>query len=159
MVELTIRVPEAVAPEIKMLAEKLAGMVTNDLEDDFLTIEETDLCVKNAIKTLQAERVIRSPRDFAWIMAVMNEHVLDDFDQNFTGLSFIGYLESIGIDDSPSVSTMYNYREIATGNFPMWEFSDDPTQKETTRRINVGRRFVNAYKVAKKALLEGDLEK
>ena len=159
MVELTIKVPEVVAPEIKKLAEKLAGMVIDNNDSRFLTMEEFDWCVAAAIRTLKNERLIRSSRDYAWIMKLLNEQYLDDFEQYYTGLSFIEYLNLIGVKDRPSKSAIYNNYAIIIGEFPKWEFSDEPEHSEAVRRINVGKRFINAYMRAKKAVSEGFLEK
>lgn len=159
MIELTIKVPEAVAPEIKMLAEKLAKIYINSCDDTLLTLEEQDMCVAKALTELRSANVIRSSRDYAWIMTLMNEQVLEDFEQYFTCLSFIDYLKTIGIEDRPSKSALYDNCATVIGEFPNWEFTDKPEHIETTRRINVGKRFINAYMRAKKAVPEGFLEK
>ena len=155
MIELTIKVPELLVPEIKNLAEKLAGMVNDNANESFLTMEEFDWCVAAAIRTLKNERLIRSSRDYAWIMKLLNEQYLDDFEQYYTGLSFIEYLNLIGVKDRPSKSAIYNNYAIIIGEFPKWEFSDEPEHSEAVRRINVGKRFINAYMRAKKAVSEG----
>ena len=68
MKEITLRVPEALAPELEALAKKLAHMMEED--EDLLTMEVQDQCVAEAIRVLQREKVIKSPRDFAWIRRV-----------------------------------------------------------------------------------------
>ncbi len=159
LTELTLKVPQEVVPELKMLAEKLAGMVNGGKEENLLTLEEIDHCVAVAVNKLKEEKMIRSSRDYAWIMMVMNEQVLDDFEEYYTALSFIDYLEAIGIDDRPGKSTLYDNCALVIGDFPKWVFSDEPAHGEATRRINVGKRFLNAYMRAKRALSEGFSEK
>ena len=159
MKEITLRVPEEVAPELEALVRKLTRVMAEEEEDVLLTIDEQDQCVAEAIRTLQRDKVIRSPRDFSWIMAVMNQQALDDFEVYFTPLSFIGYLKSINIDNRPGKSALYDNYSLVINDFPEWEFTDEPSHSEVVRRRNVGKRFLNAYRQAKHRVSEGFSEK
>ena len=80
MIELTIRVPEAVAPEIKMLAEKLASVVEGR-DDDWLEGDDFNAFFKMAIDELRNDRVIVRPRDYGWIMAALDQGVVADIER------------------------------------------------------------------------------
>jgi len=157
MIELKLMVPEALAPELEALAKKLAHMMEED--EGLLTMEVQDQCVAEAIRVLQREKVIKSPRDFAWIMMVMNQQVLEDFEGCFTALAFISYLKSLGIEGCPGKTSLYDNCSLVLNDFPEWEFADDPTHSEVVRRRNVGKRFLNVYSKVKRSYAEGISEK
>ena len=153
MKEITLRVPDELAPELEALVKKMALVM--EVEEYLLTIEEQDQCVAEAILTLQREKVIRSPRDFAWIMMVMNQQVLDDFEGCFTAIAFTRYLKTLGIEGCPGKSSLYSNCSLVLNDFPEWEFADDPSHDEVVRRRNVGKRFLSAYIKAKRRISEG----
>ena len=155
MKEITLRVPEALAPELEALAKKLAQVMETEEEDVLLTIDEQDQCVAEAIRELQRDKVIRSPRDFAWIMTLMNQQVLDDFEVYYTAIAFIRYLQSLDIEGCPGKTSLYDNCSLVLNNFPEWEFADEPNHDEVVRRRNVGKRFLSAYIRAKRCLSEG----
>ena len=157
MKEITLRVPDELAPELEALVKKMALVM--EVEEYLLTIEEQDQCVAEAILTLQREKVIRSPRDFAWIMMVMNQQVLEDFEGCFTALAFISYLKSLGIEGCPGKTSLYDNCSLVLNDFPEWEFADDPIHSEVVRRRNVGKRFLNVYSKVKRSYAEGISEK
>jgi len=154
LTELTIKVPAAVAQEVRMLAEKMAGMACG-MDDDCVEIDEANRCAAAAIRTMRNEGVIQAPRDYVWIMTLMNQHVLADFDGYFTGLSFVKFLRAIGVEDVPSKSTVYNHADVVEGKFPQWEYRDRPDRTEAIRRTNVAKRFVTAFRKEKSSVLEG----
>lgn len=155
MKEITLRVPEALAPELEALAKKLAQVMETEEEDVLLTIDEQDQCVAEAIRVLQRDKVIRSSRDFAWIMTLMNQQVLDDFEVYFTAISFIDYLKSLNVENRPGKSSLYDNCSLVLNDFPEWEFADEPNHNEVVRRRNVGKRFLSAYIRAKRCISEG----
>lgn len=156
MKEITLRVPDELAPELEALVKKLARVVENGVEEDvLLTIDEQDQCVAEAILMLQKDKVIRSPRDFAWVMMVMNQQVLNDFEVYFTAISFIDYLKSLNIENRPGKSSLYDNCALVMNDFPEWEFADEPSHSEVVRRRNVGKRFLSAYIRAKRTISEG----
>jgi hypothetical protein len=159
IVEIKVKVPEEVAPEISKLAEKLAMMHVAGSDEAELPLERLDWCVAQAINELVKNKVIHSTRDFAWIMLVMNEQVIDDFEEYYTPLSFIDYLKMLKIEKLPSKSVLYANCVLAETTFPDWEFSDCPKNSETIRRKNVAKRFLNAFMRAKRGVSEGFSEK
>lgn len=68
-------------------------------------------------------------------------------------LSFLNYLKVLGVENAPGKSTLYNNLVLIDGEYPEWEFADNPATAEVIRRRNVGKRFVNAYQTAKRELV------
>ena len=99
--------------------------------------------VRRAIDTLQQEKVLKNLYDYTWVMEAMNQ--TKGMPSFSTPQSFIDYLEAIGIERRPSTDTISTKLNKMTGKFPNWQFADcDST--EALRRINVGKRFVSAYR-------------
>lgn len=96
-----------------------------------------------ALRTMQAEQVLRRQYDYAWVMGVMNESEgLPHFN---TPQSFLMYLQRIGMGGLPGLSSITKKNNSYAGTFPDWTFTDcDST--EANRRINVGKRFLSAYR-------------
>ena len=133
IVEITVKVPAEVVPEIRNLAEKLAKMHVAGSDEAELPLERLDWCVAQAINELIKDRVIRSSRDYAWILSVMNEQVIDDFEEYNTPISFIDYLKMLKIEKLPSKSVLYDNCALVENTFPDWDFSDCPNSSETVR--------------------------
>jgi hypothetical protein len=157
MIELTIRVPEAVAPEIKMLAEKLASVVDGSTcdwldEDDFTSF------FRKAIDELWRDRVIKRPRDYGWIMAALDQGLVADIEPFASPSRFRGYLKILGIQPVPSKTTIASAYNNVVGDFPDWAFLDEPDGTEVLRRKNVVNRFRSAFMRAKRAKLTAKLD-
>lgn len=75
MKEITLRVPEELVPELEALAKKLAILVAGTDED--LSADDYDTSFREAILELIKDSVIRKPRDYAWIMAAINDGYVD----------------------------------------------------------------------------------
>jgi hypothetical protein len=137
--------------------EKLMGMLSlcpsvkvESVEDCIVTEETRDLCAKIAFETLLINKVIRRPRDYAWIMMAMGQKVIDDFDAFHSHQDYIDYLTELGIQQVPSRSTLFNTCNITLNNYPEWEFLDDPAPCEALRRKNIIKQFLSAYRRAKR---------
>jgi len=159
LVEITVKVPAEVASEIRALAEKLAKMHVAGSDETELPLERLDWCMAQAINELVKDKVIRSSRDYAWILSVMNEQVMDDFEEYYTPISFIDYLKMLKIEKLPGKSVLYDNCALVENTFPDWEFSDCPNSSETIRRRNVAKRFLNVFMRAKRGVSEGFSEK
>lgn len=157
MIELTIRVPEAVAPEIKMLAEKLANVVEGR-DDDWLEGDDFNAFFKVAIDELRNERVIVRPRDYGWIMAALDQGVVADIEPFASPSKFREYLKILGVQPLPSKTTIASAYNNVVGDFPDWAFLDEPDATETLRRKNVVNRFRSAFMRAKRAKLTAKLD-
>ncbi len=101
--------------------------------------------VKASIDVLTREGLIKNLYDYTWVMEAMNQ--TKGMPTFKTPSSLIAFLKSIGIEKLPSDDSINRKQNVFTGKFPQWEFTDCDTA-EATRRINVGRRFVNAYRSA-----------
>ena len=99
--------------------------------------------IMKCVKAMNEEGALKHLYDFTWVMEVMNQTKdLPHFD---TSNSFISYMEDLGIRRLPSKSTINKKQGKFSGRFPNWVFTDcDKT--EATRRINVGKRFLNLYR-------------
>ena len=158
MIELTLRVPEAVAPEMKKLAEKLAGMVGGHV-DDLLEAEDLDMFFAKAIDVLQKDRVIVRPRDFGWIMAALDQGLIAEIEPFVSPTRFRMYMKILGIQPVPSKTTIASAYNCVVGDFPHWGFLDEPDVTEVLRRKNVVVRFRSAFARAKREKLAGKLDK
>lgn len=158
MIELTIRVPEVVAQEIKMLAEKLAGMVEGG-NDEWLDSDDFNVFFKKAIDELWRDRVIKRPRDYGWIMAALDQGLVADIEPFASPSKFREYLKILGVQPVPSKTTIASAYNHVVGDFPDWAFLDEPDATEVLRRKNVVNRFRSAFMRAKRAKLTANLDK
>jgi len=111
---------------------------------------QCDQCMKQAILELKADRVIRRPRDYAWIMAALEQNVIAGYDGFYSSQAFIQYLELLGITDLPDRTTLYRAYNLIDGKYPQWSFLDNPDAKEALRRNNIVVRFRSAFYRAKR---------
>lgn len=109
-------------------------------EREYSDVEER---IKSAIDILKDEREIKHLYDYTWLMQAMNDTKdLPHFDNP---QSFINYMEMLGIEALPEVSTVKKAYGKVVGTFPQWTFLDaDAT--ESNRRVNVVKRFISAYR-------------
>lgn len=157
MIELTIRVPEAVAPEIKMLAEKLASVVEGG-DDEWLDEDDFTSFFRKAIDELWRDRVLKRPRDYGWIMAALDQGLIDDIEPFASPSKFREYLKILGVQPLPSKTTIASAYNNVVGDFPDWAFLDEPDGTEVLRRKNVVNRFRSAFMRAKRAKLTAKLD-
>jgi hypothetical protein len=101
--------------------------------------------VKMAIDGLKQEELIEHLYDYAWVMGVMNETKdLPSFD---SPQSFLTYLSRLDVAPLPEVSNIKKEYGRIVSKFPNWTILNKDTT-ETTRRINVAKRFLNLYRNA-----------
>ena len=88
MKEITLRVTDEMAVIIEQLVEHMADVEVMDtgecLDDDI-----RDLWFKQAIMELKKDKVIRRPRDYAWIMAAIDQDVMSDYESFISPQAFI----------------------------------------------------------------------
>ena len=118
-----------------------------------------DQCVAIALKELISRKTIRYAFDYAYIMLPINQGLIDRHLFFASPQEFIDYLSEVGIEDLPGKSSLYNKIGVTSGNYPDWSFDDHPTSFEAIRRKNVFQQFHSAFLKAKRAMLEGMLEK
>jgi len=150
MIELTIRVPNDLAQTIGDLIKRIPEAEIVCSAEDIKVESLRDECAKEAFNTLLYEGIIKSPRDFGWIMVAMNNGLIDDFTEFSSDQSFIDYLNDLKIRNVPSRTTLYNSTVLVSDLTPEMQFDDNPDAHETIRRRSVVSRFLNLYRKAKR---------
>ena len=119
---------------------RTAEAETNDEES---AGESDNDIIKDVILQLKAEKVIAHLYDYTWVMLAMNDTKgLPSFD---SPQSFVTFLNTLGLDNLPSESSIKKKNEKVVGVFPDLIFIDaDKTGGD--RRVNVGKRFLNLYR-------------
>ena len=149
MKEITLRVTDELAQLVEQWVQHIPNMEVVDM-GECMDMSRRDQCFKQAILELKEDRVIRRPRDYAWIMAALEQNVIAEYDCLYSSQAFIDYLELLGIKDLPDRTTLYRAYNLIDGKYPQWSFFDDPDDKEVLRRINVVVRFKSAFYRAKR---------
>ena len=149
MKEITLRVTDEMAQLVEQWAEHIPDMEVVDT-DECLDDNNRDLCFKQAIMELRQDNVIRKPRDYAWIMAALDQDAIADYEGFYSSQAFIDYMDMLGIDGLPDRSTLYRACNLIEGKYPNWTYMDDPNDSELSRRNNVVVRFRSAYLRAKR---------
>lgn len=117
---------------------------------EMATEEQVAACVAQAIAELRADKMAFRSYDFTWILAAMNEYRVEDIEGFRSPQAFVDYLRLAGVEKVPDRTTLrINNVE---GVFPDWQFEDTEEPQEVLRRINIVKRFLNAYRRAKGAL-------
>lgn len=150
MIELTIRVPNDLAQTIGDLIKRIPEAEIVCSAEDIKVESLRDECAREAFNTLLYEGIIKSPRDFGWIMVAMNNGLIDDFTEFSSDQSFIDYLNDLKIRNVPSRTTLYNSTVLVSDLTPEMQFDDNPDAHETIRRRSVVSRFLNLYRKAKR---------
>ena len=150
MKEITLRVTDEMAVIIEQLVEHMVDvevMDTDECPDD----DTRDQWFKQAIMELKDDKVIRRPRDYAWIMAAIDQDVMADYESFISPQAFIEYMVTTGLTMLPDRTTLFRAYNLIDGEYPNWTFDDDPDDLEARRRMNVVVRFKSAYYRAKRA--------
>ena len=149
MKEITLRVTDELAVIIEQLVEHMADvevMDTGECPDD----DTRDLWFRQAIMELKKDKVIRRPRDYAWIMAAIDQDVMADYEAFISPQAFIEYMVTARLTTLPNRTTLFRAYNLIDGEYPNWTFDDDPDEQEARRRMNVVVRFKSAYYRAKR---------
>lgn len=161
MKEITLRVPDDMVEAMTLIAEKMMAAEGFGCDDDLLSLDEVDRCVKNAIESMQKDGGIKDPRDYAWIMMTMNSGKINDIEDYYTPLPFIEYLYNLGIKGVPKKTCLYDARSslLNIESIDDWVFLDETDHAETIRRRNVGKRFIREFYKSKRSIAERTTEK
>lgn len=154
MVELTLRVPEEVAPHIEALAKRMPEVEIEKSVEIPDANSIYDLAFKSAIGELIYLKVLKQPRDYAWIMMGIEQDLENDLCSFTSTRSFIAYMSIIGIGGLPSNTTLYNATKLVTGVYPEWVFLDDVDMSEERRRKEVFQLFLVAFRKARRRISE-----
>ena len=111
-------------------------------DESSAAVSDNDI-IKEVIQQLKAEKVIAHLYDYTWVMLAMNDTKgLPSFD---SPQSFVTFLNTLGLDNLPSESSIKKKNEKVLGVFPDLTFID-ADKTEGDRRVNVGKRFLNLYR-------------
>ncbi len=120
-----------------------------------MTDEMAEHCLNCAISELRHENVFRYPSDYTYIMMALNEKPVKGVPFFYSPNEFLEYLKALGFNALPGRSTLYDCKQKMVGRFPEWVFNDNPRPVETGRRINVAKRFLNAFRRAMNEFSDG----
>ena len=109
-----------------------------------LQLPDIDQRMQEIFHELEAKKVIKHKYDYAWIMQLIDEKKIEEVAPFKTIPSFRSYLLQLGIKVA-GVSTLSQYYNTVSGNYPNWEFTDTDDRGERLRRINVAGMFYAAY--------------
>ena len=154
MVELTLRVPEEMAQHIEALAKRMPEVEierTVEIQD---ANSIYDLAFRSAIDELRYLKVLKQPRDYAWIMVGIEQDLDNDLCSFTSTRSFIAYMNIIGIRDVPSNTALFNATKLVAGVYPEWVFLDDADVSEQRRRKEVFQLFLVAFRKARRRISE-----
>ena len=115
---------------------------------EMATEEQVAACVAQAIAELRADKIAFRSYDFTWILVAMNEYQVEDIEGFRSPQAFVDYLRLAGVEKLPDRTTLRINK--VEGVFPNWQ--EEP--QEVLRRINIVRRFLSAYRRAKKTLYD-----
>lgn len=112
-----------------------------DKENNGEALSDDEKIVR-AIAILNKEKLIKHKYDYTWVMQVMNE--TDGMPSYGSPQSFLTDMARLHIEGLPEITNMNKELNKHVGKFPNWTFIDKD-KPETDRRINIARRFYNAY--------------
>ena len=109
-----------------------------------LQLPDIDQRMQKIFHQLEAEKVIKHKYDYAWILQLIDENRIKEVAPFKSVPSFRSYLLLLDIKVA-GVSTLSEYYNTVSGDYPNWEFTDTDNSGERLRRINVAGRFYSAY--------------
>jgi hypothetical protein len=109
-----------------------------------LQLPDIDQRMQMIFHELEEEMVIKHKYDYVWIMQLIAEKKIEEVAPFKTVPSFRSYLLQLGINVA-GVSTLSEYYNTVSGDYPNWEFTDTDDRGERLRRINVAGMFYAAY--------------
>ena len=109
-----------------------------------LQLPDIDQRMQKIFHQLEAEKVIKHKYDYAWIMQLIAEKKIEEVAPFKTVPSFRSYLLQLRINVA-GVSTLSQYYNTVSGDYPNWEFTDTSDCGERLRRIRVAGLFYAAY--------------
>lgn len=127
----------------KILSAACVGDDESGKEVREFVISAVDRRIKNVINVMKAEGAFKYLYDYTWVMLVMNDtRGLPDFD---SPQSFLRFLNDLGLEGLPEVTSVKKMNNKVSGLFPNWVFTDKD-KTEANRCINVAKRFLSLYR-------------
>lgn len=132
-------------PELKKQHEEWLKGTKEQPEEDEKNEDDIGVRIKKALNVLREEKFLKHKYDYTWVMEAMNQTTgMPNFN---TPSSFITYIGDLAVENLPSEDSILLKLNNFAGKFPNWEFTDCDTT-EANRRINVGKRFLTAFRSA-----------
>lgn len=121
----------------------------DDKIEEKIVPQSSDNIIKQAIKIMKEEKVIKYLYDYAFIMMIMNE--TEELPSFNSPKSFVEYLQKLKIDGIPSNDSIKKKENATYGKHPSWIFTDRKGRdiNEAKRRIAVASRFLSFYRKGK----------
>ena len=102
--------------------------------------------IRQAILLMREENILKKKSQYGLIMTAMNQS--DDLPHFDTAQSFVTFHNNtLNLDNGPSRCSVDNMVRVMRGVFPNWSFNDTEDENEINLRINIGRRFVSAFRI------------
>ena len=159
MKEILIRVPDDMAHLIEEWAKHIPEMeLVGREEAEAIGLGDMDRHMALALEVLKQNKSIRYLYDYTWIMVAINDGVIDGLGGFKSPQSFMDYLNSLGIENIPSRTTLSTFNNKVVGRYPDWEFTDTEDPQEILRRKNVVRQLISALNRAKRQAPEQNAE-
>lgn len=109
-----------------------------------LQLPDIDLRLQKIFHELEETGIIVHRYDYAWIMQLIAEKKIKEVAPFKSVPSFRNYLLRLGINVA-GVSTLSEYYNTVSGDYPNWTFTDTYDRGECLRRIKVAGKFYAVY--------------
>ncbi len=160
MKQVVLRIEDSALENFKAFCNLCSAVEIVSEFSDLEVRKHLDICIEEAIRELQKNKVFRKPSDYTYIMQVINDRTVSGAPYFYTPDAFIDYLKVLGIDKLPGRSTIYDMRKTISGEFPDWSFKDSSVDDvETLRRNNVARQFLSALFKAQRTISDNTSDK
>lgn len=151
MTRIVLDVQEDISKTVVDMLQLCSGVeIVNVGEEELASEEQVAACVAQAIAELRADKIAFRSYDFTWILVAMNQYVVEDIEGFRSPQAFVDYLRLAGVEELPFRTSLHINK--VEGIFPDWQFVDTEEPQEVLRRINIVKRFLSAYRRAKRAL-------
>jgi hypothetical protein len=151
MTRIVLDVQEDISKTVVDMLQLCSGVeIVNVGEEELASEEQVAACVAQAIAELRADKIAFRSYDFTWILVAMNQYVVEDIEGFRSPQAFVDYLRLAGVEELPFRTSLHINN--VEGIFPDWQFVDTEEPQEVLRRINIVKRFLSAYRRAKRAL-------
>lgn len=151
MTRIVLDVQEDISKTVVDMLQLCSGVeIINVGEEELASEEQVAACVAQAIAELRADKIAFRSYDFTWILVAMNQYVVEDIEGFRSPQAFVDYLRLAGVEELPFRTSLHINN--VEGIFPDWQFVDTEEPQEVLRRINIVKRFLSAYRRAKRAL-------
>ena len=153
MKRIELDVQENISKTVIDMLQLCNGVEVVSVDDvEMATEEQVAACVAQAIAELRADKIAFRSYDFTWILVAINEYQVEDIEGFRSPQAFVDYLRLAGVEKLPDRTTLRINK--VEGVFPNWQFDDTEEPQEVLRRINIVKRFLSAYRRAKKTLYD-----